>query len=109
MQVEDELHYLRDCPHAREIWLRMGALHWRNFLTDNLNQWVKEHACGSRSILFVAGLWGIWKWRNNGVFEDEIWSVEEVWRKLSFDHDVFLRSLCPENEAHGHNHMGTIT
>lgn len=28
---EDCLHCLRDCPHSRELWMKLGAWSWHNF------------------------------------------------------------------------------
>lgn len=101
--VEYELHYLRECTHAREIWLRMGALSWQNFRTDNMVHWIKTQACGSHNILFIAGIWGIWKWRNNAVFEETGWTLVGAWRRLAHEHDDFVTIMNPDQLANGGN------
>lgn len=38
--VEDILHALRDCPHSRELWNRLGATRWRNFGNQDGKAWI---------------------------------------------------------------------
>lgn len=54
--VEDTMNCLRDCPHSREIWSRLGAISWRNFRQDDLWTWVHGLSCGSQGTKFLGAL-----------------------------------------------------
>jgi len=42
---------------------------------------VKQMASGPLAILFLAGLWQTWCWRNNSIFEEQPCQIHEVVRK----------------------------
>lgn len=65
---EDVIHCLRECPHAREVWLRIGAPSWSGFWCVDAGPWVEVMARGTHGLLFLSCLWGIWKWRNKRIF-----------------------------------------
>ncbi|XP_057442557.1 uncharacterized protein LOC130734228 [Lotus japonicus] len=90
---EDIIHSLRECPHSREIWGRLGVWSWPNFWNLDLVEWIHFHGRISHAIRFLAGIWGIWKWRCNMVLDDRPWPLEIAWRKLQHDHDDFIRFL----------------
>src|ERR1044072_8595275 len=92
-EIEDVLHCLRVCPHARELWSRLGALSWRNFNNMEVKQWLKSQATGSNALKFISGIWWNWKWRNNAIFEDSVWSIDQVWRQMCHEHDDILAAF----------------
>ena len=70
--IEDILHCLRDCPHSKELWLRLNMGRYRNlFSTIDVENWLQEMTKGTSPILFVAEVWYAWCWRNNVIFEDQ--------------------------------------
>lgn len=93
---EDCLHCLRDCPHSRELWAKLGAWSWPNFSSLELPVWISFQARGRNATKFVAGLWGVWKWRNNMVLGDSPWPLHVAWSNLVRDHDDFLHALQPD-------------
>jgi len=103
--MENHLHCLRDFPHSMELWLRLGMGGQKDFfsLTESTT-WVKQMACGTLSLLFLAGLWQAWCWRNNSIFEEQPYQIHEVARKtrhcmmssLPFANLRALTHLCPE-------------
>lgn len=76
--VEDRFHCLRDCPHSMEVWRRLNALAWPNFYSQDIRSWVKGLARGRVATLFLAGLWGLWRWRNEKVLGEGKWTVDFV-------------------------------
>lgn len=72
---EDCLHCLRDCPYSRELWAKLGAWSWHNFAATDLSEWIISKARGRNSVRFIAGLWGVWKWRNNMVLDPHPWPL----------------------------------
>ncbi|KAL6545491.1 hypothetical protein OROGR_009365 [Orobanche gracilis] len=106
--IEDCLHCLRDCPHSKELWLKLGACAWHNFQTLDVQVWVRSHARGVHGLRFLACLWGAWKWRNHMVFEDHPWSIHEAWRRICQDHDEFLRFMSNIVSDVGDNLMGNV-
>lgn len=68
---EHIMHCLRDCPHSREMWMRLGLwVHPSFFTMQDVNLWVQTFANGDNAALFMAGLWWSWCWRNNVVLGD---------------------------------------
>ncbi|KAL5179205.1 putative ribonuclease H protein [Glycine soja] len=49
---EDVLHCLRDCPHAKEIWLRLGFANHSNFLINNPKNWIRIHLMSDNGFMF---------------------------------------------------------
>jgi hypothetical protein len=94
--MEDHLHCLRDCPHSKELWLRLGMGGQRDFFSlTETTTWVKQMACGTLSLLFLAGLWKAWCWRNNSIFEEQPCQIHEVVRKTQALHDEFITFCQP--------------
>jgi hypothetical protein len=87
--MEDLFHCLRECPYSKELWLRLGmSLHSNFFLQTDVIVWIHDDmACGATSTLFIAGLWQVWCWRNNMIFEHQHWKIHEVVRKTFLLHD----------------------
>ncbi|XP_057449118.1 uncharacterized protein LOC130740498 [Lotus japonicus] len=95
---EDALHCLRDCPHSREIWMRVGVMAWPGFMIYDCGDWVRRHAQGRNGLQFLAGVWGIWKLRCNMVFEENPLPVNEAWRRICHEHDEMARFLDGSDE-----------
>lgn len=93
-QVEDRLHCLRDCPHSRELWLKLGAHSWPGFNGTDVVAWMTRMARGGHISKFLAGVWGVWRWRNNMCMEESPWTIHEAWRRLCVEHDEI--NLCME-------------
>lgn len=73
----------------------MGAFGWPRFRVSNLKDWVRSQVQGQHDTLFVAALWGLWRWRNNTVLGENDWNVDIAlrWiRQEAFDYDKFLAS-----------------
>jgi len=86
--MEDLCHCLHECPHYKELWLRIGmSLHLNYFLQTYVIVWIHDMVCGVASNLFIAGLWQSWCWRNNVIFEHQHWQIHEVVRKTFILHD----------------------
>ncbi|KAL6555157.1 hypothetical protein OROGR_006415 [Orobanche gracilis] len=94
-EMEDLMHCLRDCPFAREIWTKMGALRWPNFLIQDCQVWIKQQVSSRNSVKFVTAVWGIWKWRNNAVLDAVKWNSQEAWRRLCHEHDEIVKFIDP--------------
>lgn len=60
-----------------------------------------RHARDNHEIQFVAALRGVWKWRNNMVFESLSWSIHEAWRRICHDHDELTTFLDPQSWERG--------
>lgn len=60
-QQEDILHCLRECPHSKEIWCRLEALAWPNFMNVNLRDCILSQLEGLH-VIFAAAIW-----KNHGV------------------------------------------
>ncbi|XP_057426454.1 uncharacterized protein LOC130719872 [Lotus japonicus] len=91
--LENRIHCLRDFPHSRELWMRMRALAWPGFLHNDFCNLIRLQSKSNNGLRFIAGLWVIWKWRNNMIFEASPWSLEEAWRWMAHKYDELLRFL----------------
>lgn len=52
-------------------------------------------AQGINGMKFIAGLWGVWRWRNNMVLDSNPWTVQVAWHKLSHYHDELIQFSSP--------------
>lgn len=102
---ETILHCMRDCPHSREIWLRLGILSRDDFLQQDPRRWVTNLARSSIRVQFVVVLWGIWRWRNNMLFEPSPWTLQEAWRRICHDYDEIIHFQDPLNVENGNQRM----
>lgn len=77
-EVETITHALRDCSMAKAVWHQLGirALN-STFFTQNLKDWLDTNGRGVQvhnpfnlpwNVLFLFAFWGIWRQRNNYVF-----------------------------------------
>lgn len=83
LEVREFSMFLGIGPHSREVWYRSGSRPNRSFFTQpSVTDWIREHVKGNRECLFLAGLWWIWCWRNNMVFGDASWDVNQVLRRV---------------------------
>ena len=86
--LEDILHSLRDCPHSRELWLRLNMGRYNNFFSEfDVKVWLHKITKSTSAILFITGVWYAWCWRNNTIFEDQRWRIQDVVRKTFLLHD----------------------
>ncbi|KAK7260569.1 hypothetical protein RIF29_26721 [Crotalaria pallida] len=53
---ETIFHCFRDCPHAKEVWMRIGMLDKSSFLSNNLVKWLQHQITSEYFHLFSAGL-----------------------------------------------------
>lgn len=67
--------------------------------------WIFKMGCGARDNLFVAGLWWLWRWRNNMVFGEELWSLHSVVQKVRLSHDEFLAWYPSKKVTHQHRNL----
>jgi hypothetical protein len=52
--MEDILYCLRDCPHSKELWLRLNMGRYNNFFSEfDVKVWLREMTKDTSSILFV--------------------------------------------------------
>lgn len=95
--MEDLLHCLRECPHSKEVWLRLGMGAHPNFFSQaETNSWIYDMIHSTSMYIFIAGLWQVWCWRNNMIFEEQPWRIHEVLRKVYVSHDEFLDYFLPQ-------------
>jgi len=75
---ESLFHCLRDCSYSMEIWKNIGFSSQHFFSSNSVQVWLKEGATSSRSILFLSGLWWIWRHRNLMCIGNETLSVIQL-------------------------------
>lgn len=76
--AESIFHCLRDCRFSREIWEKIGFTTNHLYSSDSALQWIKEGASSSQSILFLCGLWWIWRHRNSMCLGNETASLFQL-------------------------------
>lgn len=79
-QEESILHLLKDCPTMVNFWRRVRMPQtFTNFMHLDLLGWLEVNCLGSNQIqangipwssLFPFAIWGLWKHRNNVVFQN---------------------------------------
>nr|KYP73211.1 Putative ribonuclease H protein At1g65750 family [Cajanus cajan] len=79
---ETILHALRDCPYSREVLMSGGcSVRW-SFSVMDCFQWLKGIILHKDSITLSITLWWVWHFRNNMIFNDELWQISVVRRKV---------------------------
>ncbi|KAK4286586.1 hypothetical protein QN277_003122 [Acacia crassicarpa] len=78
--IEDEMHIFRDCRYANQIWVELvhpryitefysySRQEWFSF---NLTEDLSRDSNGRWNLIWGVGIWFLWIWRNNQVFNDE--------------------------------------
>src|ERR1044072_2400666 len=74
---------LRDCPLALQIWMESNLPLSPNFFQFTLLEWLEFMVNHRRNAAFLTHLWWIWRWRNNTVFEQGVWTLVQVKRFIS--------------------------
>ncbi|KAF7815419.1 ribonuclease H [Senna tora] len=75
-RCEDILHAIRDCPKARNVWMRLvNPRHWHVFFNMDLHRRIhlnlhKQFGVEQMdwSVVFSVASWSLWKWRNDELF-----------------------------------------
>lgn len=83
--VEDILHCLRDCPHSKEVWNRLGCGSFGGFFSADGWSWLLSIMQQPNVEKLVYILWWIWRWRNNMALGTELWNIEDVLRFIQRD------------------------
>lgn len=95
--IEDILHCLWDCPHIKELWMRLGLVQNPPFLVSNDPAiWVEKLSTSDVLTLFLAGIWWAWRWRNNMVLGNEVLSIDMIMYRVYSSHEEFTYFLAGE-------------
>ncbi|XP_074321435.1 uncharacterized protein LOC141657943 [Silene latifolia] len=100
-------HIFRDCPLSSRVWagtalgirvegtamIPLGdwVINWIRFL-GNLEE------CDSRTLVFLATLWGLWTTRNNAVFRGDQVMPCVLLQSIASNVEVYLQSKLNEKE-----------
>lgn len=69
--MEDLLHYLCWCPHSIEVWIHLGMVIQPNFFfLPEPDSCIHDMIHNNLRCIFIAGLWKVWCWHNNMLFEN---------------------------------------
>lgn len=77
--TEDQLHVLRDCPRATQLWRNLVPRPaWRKFFSYNWRRWWNANVIHDQDLtpqvdwteIFAVGCWFLWKWRNSSVHDE---------------------------------------
>ncbi|KAF7833419.1 ribonuclease H [Senna tora] len=97
---EDVLHAIRDCPNAKNLWMRLvRSAHWPEFFSSDLPSWLLLNVSKQIGRLqmdwpttFATTCWSLWKWRNEAIFANKVepvtdWFFTVVHRTRSYKED----------------------
>jgi len=62
---ESLFHCLRDCNFSTAVWTKIGFSYQPFFSSTSMSDWLREGSSCTHSTVFLAGLWWIWRHRNN--------------------------------------------
>jgi len=77
-QDETFFHCIWDCRFSMVIWQKIGFSSQHFFSSTSAQVWLKEGANSSQSILFLSGLWWIWKHCNLMCLGNETLSLTKL-------------------------------
>ncbi|KAK4274299.1 hypothetical protein QN277_017543 [Acacia crassicarpa] len=116
--VEDQLHILRDCPYARNIWLALISPRYTStFFSLSINDWMELNLTeevgvtmrGVWSQLWGVTVWLLWNWRNRAIFQDDyhkpnlpVSVIRTLWSSFcdgSVSREIFSDAVDRTNEG----------
>nr|KYP40981.1 Putative ribonuclease H protein At1g65750 family [Cajanus cajan] len=80
---ETILHALRDCPYSREVLMAGGIRTGWSFSKRDCFQRLKGIILHTDVINLSITLWWVWRFRNNMLFNGELWTISAVRRKVT--------------------------
>ncbi|KAK2430741.1 Polynucleotidyl transferase, ribonuclease H superfamily protein [Trifolium repens] len=103
LEIESILHAMRDCPHARAVWLHLvpRALRAEFFVVD-LSVWIKiniNYSVEDENQIKWCSLWAVtchslWMWRNKESHDSNISRPPDLWRwirKIACDYKLAIQ------------------
>ena len=82
---EDDLHVFLTCPIAEEVWRLIPTRHTPSSLLPSVSELIKQGSnflplppTGLTSPLWPWVLWNLWKARNKLVFENRVFTAQEI-------------------------------
>ena len=115
-QDETFLHCVRDCTFSIIIWQRIDFASQPFFFSNSVTNWLQEGVKCSRTSVFFAALW--WLWRHcNLMCLNETMSVTRLCSNIFSYAESISTSLCNPSSAtaparlirwNSNNHMCTI-
>nr|KYP69645.1 Putative ribonuclease H protein At1g65750 family [Cajanus cajan] len=80
---ETILHALRDWPYSREVLMSGEISVGWSFSEVDCFQWLKGVILHKDAIKLSITLWWVWRFRNNMLFNGELWTISAVRRKVT--------------------------
>ncbi|KAK2378357.1 hypothetical protein QL285_078917 [Trifolium repens] len=72
---------IRDCEFSRSLWNHIDFNNLDFFSDLDVYDWLKLGVTGSQALLFLAGVWWSWRYRNFMCLNNATWSLS----RLSFN------------------------
>ncbi|VFQ84939.1 unnamed protein product [Cuscuta campestris] len=95
-------HIIRDCPNIKRIWNKLlGTSIVQGLSNHNFRQWMDDQVAGKVRtpyahewpVIFATTCWGAWRWRNDYVFKDMEYDVDEKLTWIFNQKDDILRAF----------------
>jgi len=105
LDIESNLHCLRDCPKSSIIWTKLGISDRVFFFSTDPIQWIKDSIYIQvwSSSFFLASIWKIWKLMISHIFNDQLlnFHYHTILTKINY-HFIFffLEDFWANNNMH---------
>jgi len=96
---ETFLHCIRDCRFSSNIWYKIGFTGIDFFTKQNAYDLIKNGTSDSRSTLFLAGLWWVWRNRNLMCLNNETRSMFRLCNNIHSSADAIKSSFHRDGSA----------
>jgi len=96
---ESLFHCLRDCNFSIAIWNNIGFSSQAFFSSISMTEWLREGSSCPRSAIFLAGLWWIWRHRNNMCLNNTTLSEFQLRNNIFRLADTITKAFKKETNA----------
>jgi ribonuclease HI len=98
--VESDMHTLRDCPMAKNIWRQLSSTYSNDFYIQDCQLWFKRHAVRETGTGFIVAYYEILRNRNEEIFQNVRKATWESVNNIISYHSSMVHALGPTNKRH---------
>jgi len=98
-EEETFLHCVRDCRYSRCIWQKIGFTGTDFYAAATAYDWINFGISASRSPIFLAGLWWVWRHRNLMCLNNENWPLFRICNNILSSADAISSAFQNDDRS----------